>query len=404
MATIQRTPSSLVNIHTFQKHAQARATGGKAPPGLEQTLAAKRAASTTQQPNTATATASSQSGITGLAQLVQTILQFVMQLLSALTGGAGGAGSNTKAEADPSLDDGTGTGPQSPSLSDGSSSDWSDSSTGEATGQMWDVFFDRKSGGKIQQRSPVVLDLNGNGKADIGGSNITGNGKMEGKILEGFDLAPDDRQWGFNSVMRRPGKGAPKLPKGTVMKVFDANGTLVSQKPASNSGKSADTYGLKSGQRAEFWSPEGRLVGELKSAKPKKGAERLMYHWDNRNQNEWMKAWEGGKGDGLLVWDTDKDGKITSGKELFGEFDVDGKKQYQNGYQKLARHFDTDRDGIVRGDELKGLQIWEDRNGDGITQDGELVELSKYGITSLDVTNADTPNADMSSTYKFTKQ
>jgi hypothetical protein len=60
-------------------------------------------------------------------------------------------------------------------------------------GKMWDVFFDAKTGTKTQQYSPIVLDLNGNGKADITGSNIKGNGKLEGATVKGFDLNPEAR-------------------------------------------------------------------------------------------------------------------------------------------------------------------------------------------------------------------
>jgi hypothetical protein len=268
----------------------------------------------------------------------------------------------------------------------------------EKTGKAWDVFFDSKQGTKTKQRSPIVLDLNGNGQADITGSNIKGNGKLEGKTVKGFDLDPTARQWETKSVQRRPGKGAPELPKGTTMTVFDANGKQIATRSADElkgAGKGKDkSYGVKGDQRAEFRDAEGRLVGELKRDE-KSGKQ--MYFFGNKNENEWTKPWEGSKGgDGMLVWDHDNDGQITSGKELFGEFDVDGKKKFSNGYEKLAAHFDKNKDGTVNGSELQGLKIWEDRNGDGITQKGELVELSKHGVTSL---STRFKSEDMSSTY-----
>ena len=54
---------------------------------------------------------------------------------------------------------------------------------------------------------------------------------------------------------------------------------------------------------------------------------------------------------------------------------------------------------MVKGSELKGLKIWEDRNGDGITQKGELVELEKHGIREL---NTRFNAANMGSTFGYT--
>ncbi|NMO19829.1 hypothetical protein, partial [Pyxidicoccus fallax] len=267
-------------------------------------------------------------------------------------------------------------------------------------GKMWDVFFDAKDGTKTQQRSPIVLDLNGNGRADITGSNIKGNGKLEGKTVKGFDLDPSNRQWTTKSEMHRPGgKVVPALPKGTKVEVFDAKGKKVKTLDASALDKSKANsgdmgLGLGKGMRAEFRDANGKLVGELKTDAQKN---KLMYHFGNVNENEWTKAWDKKKGgDGMLVWDVDGDKKITSGKELFGHVDVDGKNRFANGYEKLSKYFDKDGNGRVEGKELKGLKIWEDRNGDGVTQKGELVSLASHGISSL---NTRFKSKDMSSSY-----
>jgi hypothetical protein len=274
----------------------------------------------------------------------------------------------------------------------------------EQSGKMWDVFFDSKTGTKTTQKSPIVLDLNGNGKADITGSNIKGNGKLEGKTVNGFDLDPSNRQWENKSRMRRPGRGAPELPPGTRVEVFNAQGQKVKSMDASKLGKALAKgkatggdlgLGLKNGMRAEFRDPSGKLVGELKTDPAKK---ELMYFYGNKNQNEWTKPWDSKTGgDGLLAWDQDGDGKITSGKELFGHVDSDGTNKYSNGYDKLRANFDKDGDGVIRGEELKGLKVWEDRNGDGTTQKGELVDLASRGIREL---NTRFNASDMSSSYK----
>lgn len=277
-------------------------------------------------------------------------------------------------------------------------------------GRMWDVFFDAKTGTNTQQWSPLVLDLNGNGKADITGSNIKGNGKLEGPTVKGFDLNPEARQWETKSVQRRPGHNAPELPADASVQVFDKNGKRVktlspeelkqlqaSNPSAWNRGGGDMGLGLGEGMRAEFRDANGRLVSELK--KDGTNNNQFLYFWGNKNENEWTKAWDSkGGGDGMLVWDVDGDGKITSGKELFGHVDANGKNSFKNGYEKLAHYFDKDGDGVVRGEELRGLKIWEDRNGDGVTQQGELVDLEKHGIRKL---NTRFNEEDMGSTYGF---
>ncbi|HEX5747758.1 MAG TPA: hypothetical protein VFZ09_16035 [Archangium sp.] len=277
-------------------------------------------------------------------------------------------------------------------------------------GKMWDVFFDTKSGTKTKQQSPIVLDLNGNGKADITGSNIKGNGKLEGNTVKGFDLNPSDRQWSTKSLNRRPGHGAPALGAGVTAKVFDKDGKLVKSLSAEQLKKLQGSkawkkgggdmgLGLGGGMRAEFRDGNGTLVSELKRDGTNKN--KPLYFWGNQNQNEWTKPWDSKTGgDGMLVWDVDGDGKITSGKELFGHVDLNGKNTFKNGYEKLAHYFDKNGDGQVKGSELNGLKIWEDRNGDGITQKGELVDLEKHGIRKL---NTQFNEADMSSSYSTRK-
>lgn len=216
--------------------------------------------------------------------------------------------------------------------------------------KMWDVWFDSQNGSKTTQRSPIVLDLNGNGKADITGKNIRGDGKITGQPTM-FDLDPENTSWQFNSIKRRPGHGAPKV----------AGGHWEGKK---------------------YLDKSNHLVGELKMVE---GKER--YHWgaqEPREKTEWLKK---NGGDGLLVWDVNHDGKINSSKELFGNYDTQGKKRFANGYQKLGHYFDKDKNGKVEGRELSGLQIWKDNNANGKVESGELQSLQQHNITSFDVKN-----------------
>ena len=90
-----------------------------------------------------------------------------------------------------------------------------------------------------------------------------------------------------------------------------------------------------------------------------------------------------GSGDGFLVWDKNGNGIIDDNTEMMSEFDANGNKVFQNGFEKLAYYFDKDNDGVVKGAELSQLKVWVDIDGDAKTDKGELQELSKHGITEI---------------------
>ena len=212
----------------------------------------------------------------------------------------------------------------------------------EGSGKMWDVWFDHKDGQKTKRVSPIVLDLNGDGKAGITGQNITGDGKVSGQPIN-FDIDPSRVSWAKKSRRRRPGKGAPKVKGGHW-------------------------------EGDQYLDKKGNVIGE------KRGK---FYYWGNKTSKEKTEWLAKNGGDGLLVWDTNNDGKITSSKELFGNFDINGKKRFKSGYEKLAHYFDKNKDGQVNGEELKGLKVWADKNGNGKVEKGELKAVSAHNISSL---------------------
>ena len=85
---------------------------------------------------------------------------------------------------------------------------------------------------------------------------------------------------------------------------------------------------------------------------------------------------------GLLVWDPEKTGVITSGRQLFGNYTFQIARA--TGYEALAA-LDDDGDGFLRGAELAGLRVWFDRNGNGRSDPGEVVDLAECGIVALAV-------------------
>ncbi len=86
--------------------------------------------------------------------------------------------------------------------------------------------------------------------------------------------------------------------------------------------------------------------------------------------------------DALLSWDRNGDGKINDNNELFGSATEDGFSQ--------LNELDTNQDGRIDSadDDFDKLTLWQDKNTDGITDEGELISLTDAGISFIDL-NAD---------------
>jgi len=83
---------------------------------------------------------------------------------------------------------------------------------------------------------------------------------------------------------------------------------------------------------------------------------------------------------GWLVYDSKGRGDITSGLQWFGN--VTFWLFWETGYDALAS-LDDNRDGALTGGELLGLAIWNDAQGDGVCDPGEVKPLSEYGIVAV---------------------
>jgi len=81
----------------------------------------------------------------------------------------------------------------------------------------------------------------------------------------------------------------------------------------------------------------------------------------------------------LLVLDRDGDGRITSGRELFGNNDGAA-----DGFASLAA-LDDNRDGVIdaRDAAFGKLALWRDANHDGISAPGELTGLVANGVLAI---------------------
>lgn len=83
---------------------------------------------------------------------------------------------------------------------------------------------------------------------------------------------------------------------------------------------------------------------------------------------------------GILVWDPDGKGRITSGRQLFGS--VTWWIMFPDGYRAMDA-LDDDRNGQLSGFELKGLAVWFDRNQNGVSDAGEVTPIERLGVASL---------------------
>ena len=94
----------------------------------------------------------------------------------------------------------------------------------------------------------------------------------------------------------------------------------------------------------------------------------------------------------ILVWDPSHTGAVDSGRRLFGS--VTWWIFWSDGYEALAA-LDDNGDGILSGDELRGLAVWRDQNGNGNSDPGEVVPIEETRIASITVFSTETasPNA-----------
>jgi len=93
-------------------------------------------------------------------------------------------------------------------------------------------------------------------------------------------------------------------------------------------------------------------------------------------------AWVG-PDDGILAIDANGDGRINDASELV--FGRDG----QTDLQGLAERYDTNHDGILSAADADfgRFGVWQDANGNGVTDAGEFRTLAEAGIVSLSLTS-----------------
>ncbi len=95
--------------------------------------------------------------------------------------------------------------------------------------------------------------------------------------------------------------------------------------------------------------------------------------------------------DAWLVLDRDGDNRITSGRELFGNYTPQLYRATPNGFNALAvfdRHKSGgNEDAVIDNQDAvySFLRLWKDVNSDWISTPDELFPLEKFGVTSIDL-------------------
>ncbi len=92
--------------------------------------------------------------------------------------------------------------------------------------------------------------------------------------------------------------------------------------------------------------------------------------------------------DAFLVLDKNGNGKVDDISELFGDNNTSGFDALQE--------YDSNADGVIdSSDEIYNqLQVWQDKNSDALTNEGEMMSLSEAGITSINLNATSTPVED----------
>ena len=105
--------------------------------------------------------------------------------------------------------------------------------------------------------------------------------------------------------------------------------------------------------------------------------------WFDYRQDGFAKHTGWLRGDnGFLVRDANGNGQIDNVTEMFGNATT-------SGFAALGS-YDSNNDGVISAADsgYASLQIWQDADGDGVTDAGELKSLSALGIASISLTSA----------------
>jgi Ca2+-binding RTX toxin-like protein len=121
------------------------------------------------------------------------------------------------------------------------------------------------------------------------------------------------------------------------------------------------------------------------------GQQAVTYFDHDGNGFAELTGWVGGD-DGFLVFDRNGDGRISDGREMFGDHTVLANGAVAaNGLEALAEwdlaNNGGNGDGVIdAGDSVwSSLRVWRDVDADGFSDSGELFALSAVGVGAIDL-------------------
>jgi hypothetical protein len=90
-----------------------------------------------------------------------------------------------------------------------------------------------------------------------------------------------------------------------------------------------------------------------------------------------------GNTEAMLFLDRDGNGKVSNAGEFSFVEDVDGAKSDLEG----LRGFDSNKDGLFSSLDAKfsDFRVWQDRDSDGVAEDGEILTLTAAGVRSINL-------------------
>jgi hypothetical protein len=165
---------------------------------------------------------------------------------------------------------------------------------------------------------------------------------------------------------------------------LDASCHQVNSPPPTSSLCDAGSFGWKESPVSLLWMNDNDVDADVT----------LTQFAVEPNKRGQYSLWKGSAKAPLLVYDPSHAGVIKDGTQLFGNWTFGGKRtaslatsseatpEWQNGFEALAS-LDADGDGKIDGPELEPLALWFDENRNGIAEPGEVVPLSKLGVTAL---------------------
>jgi hypothetical protein len=157
----------------------------------------------------------------------------------------------------------------------------------------------------------------------------------------------------------------PEAAKGEELKTVQGQLKTLSQKGrAMTPVVFAPPGGPQPARVAELVDPQARTTFDLAGD-------------DVRREWPWLRP-----GTALLVWDPLATGRITSGRALFGS--ATWWVRFRDGYEALSV-LDDDRDGQLAGEELAGIAVWTDTDGNGVSEPGEVVPARAAGVAAIAV-------------------